>query len=464
MPAFILFLLLIQVAFTTPLPSPADTNKLNQDFEALTVLSNAATERVNNWVNQPGYRGTWDILWTCLVTIFICTWTLLCLNVPPPDETLIKMMYRRIFWMGFAIVAPEIVLTYAAGQWSRARQSVEAFDASGYPDWTMRLAFFADMGGFVLKAPDCERFPLNAKQLHWLVTNEYIKYPEVSAEEMWDKSKQDRFSKVITSFQVGYLVLQCIGRAAQHLEITTLELNALAIVVCSLMTAFAWLHKPTDIRTPICLTATTSIKNVTEGRSWKFTPLDFVDENGPGWAVNVQPFMRMPVIPEARPIQAIPNDRFPMDPYGSQEYFLCLATLLFTGIHVAGWNFAFSSTWERLLWRISSLILFGVTALFWLFETMASWTRLGRWKWLYLKLTCRKQASAVKRRSSDKQETATRDSAQLPLPWEFWTIFPIALLYGVARFYLIAEAFMELRRVEASAYINVDWSAYIPHI
>lgn len=107
--------------------------------------------RVTTWVDQPNYRGTWDIIWTCLVAVFICTYTLLCLNVPGPNETHLQNLRCRLKWMALAILGPEIVLTYAAGQWSRARHSVDAFHASGFKQWTMRLAFFADMGGFVLQ-------------------------------------------------------------------------------------------------------------------------------------------------------------------------------------------------------------------------------------------------------------------------------------------------------------------------
>jgi hypothetical protein len=52
-----------------------------------------------------------------------------------------------------------------------------------------------------------------------------------------------------------------------------------------------------------------------------------------------------------------------MNPYGIQEYFLCFATLLFTAIHVAGWNSDFPTPLERLLWRSSSLMLFGIRPL-----------------------------------------------------------------------------------------------------
>lgn len=172
----------------------------------------------------------------------------------------------------------------------------------------------------------------------------------------------------------------------------------------------------------------------------------------------------MPVIPPHRPIQRIPNDRFPMEPYGSQEYFLCFGTLLFTGLHVAGWNFFFPSSAETLLWRISSFILFGVTAAFWILETAASWTRLGRWKWLYLRLKEPEKLLDFERLRAEKLKNQVREPTTLPLPWEFWTIAPIAVLYSIARAYLILEAFLELRNVRATAYLNVQWSTYFPHI
>lgn len=355
------------------------------DYAGNLAQKSASTLRVQGWVEQPNYRGTFDILWVCLVTIGISTYTMLCLNIPAPKDSYLRLFGRRLLWMLLGIIGPEFVLTYAAGQWSRAKWSVEAFKDE-HPDWHMRHAFFADMRGFVLHTADSTKFPLNASQLHWLVRHRYVEYPEISKRELWDKSKQDTFTKVITAFQVTYLIIQCCARAAQGLAITTVELNALAIVVCSLMTSYAWLHKPADINTPIQLYKTRTIQDMIGGLEWDLTPLDHVDLNGPGYSVNVQPFMGMPVVPSERPIQRIPNDRFPMDPYGTQKYLLCFATLLFTGIHVTGWNFDFPSHTERILWRISSTLLFGITVAFWFFETIASWTRLGRWKtiWLYV--------------------------------------------------------------------------------
>ncbi|KAK4224808.1 hypothetical protein QBC38DRAFT_538213 [Podospora fimiseda] len=388
--------------------------------------------RVKGWVGQPDFRGSWDIIWTSLVTIFICTFTLQCLNAPAKQDTLFILFRRRVLWMALAIIAPEIVVTYAAGQWSRARHSLKEFHNAGYQQWTMRMAFFADMGGFVLETTDGMSFPLNAKQLHWLVINNHIPYPQTDVDEIWDKSKQDRFSRLVTAFQVGYTILHAVGRVAQQLAITTLELNTLGIIFCSLMTSFAWLHKPADVRMPIRIISHSqaTIEDIVGDRPWRITPLDFIDENGPGWALNVQPFVKIP------------------------EYLLCLATLMFTAIHVADWNLLFPTATEKVLWRVSSFILFA-----------ASWTRLGRWKWLYLWVTNRsaiqdfEEARDKRLQSEEKRELAT-----LPLAWEFWTIAIVAFLYGVARAFMIMEVFLELRDMDATAYVNVNWSQYIPHI
>ncbi|KZM18644.1 uncharacterized protein EKO05_0001178 [Ascochyta rabiei] len=455
--------LVICVLLSRSLASAGSVNACS--FQSDELARNASSARVTAWVEQPNFRGTFDILWTCLVTIGISTYTMLCLNIPAPKDTYLQLVGRRTLWMILGIMGPEFVLTYAAGQWSRAKWSVKAFKESGYHKWHMRQAFFADMGGFVFHPRDGDPFPLNATQLHWLIRHQYVDFPSVTKREIWDNSKQDTFAKVITAFQVSYLIIQCAARAAQGLTITTLELNALAIVVCSLMTSYAWLHKPADVHSPIHIHSPKTLDEIKGNQDWDLTPLDFVDENGPGYSVNIQPFINMPVIPAERPIQRIPNDRFPTNPYGIQEYLLCLATLLFSGIHVAGWNFDFPTATERTLWRISSLLLFGITAAFWLFETIASWTRLGRWRmvWLYLfnRGGLEKHRAGLRRKGA---LTVARKMTEIPVRWEFATITPLAIVYGIARLYMIAEAVAELRNVSATAYVNVEWTNFIPHV
>ena len=105
----------------------------------------------HGWANQPNNRGTLDILWSCLFTVFLCTWVMLCLNLPSPQESYWRTFLRKLRWMVLAIMGPEFVLAFAYGQWAAAKASVKGFAALNQPDWSLRHAFFANMGGFVLQ-------------------------------------------------------------------------------------------------------------------------------------------------------------------------------------------------------------------------------------------------------------------------------------------------------------------------
>ena len=43
-------------------------------------------------------------------------------------------------------------------------------------------------------------------------------------------------------------------------------------------------------------------------------------------------------------------------------------------------------------------------------------------------------------------------------------MFSLAVTYGAARGYLIAEVFLGLRSLQPSVYVNVNWLAFIPHV
>jgi len=464
--------LLAQGIYSAPLQYQNIPNSAT-DSEWNDLHTQSTNERVYGWVDGPNTRGTLDILWSSLFTIFICTYTMLCLNVPAMDERLWRIMGRKVFWMGIAIAGPEFVLTIASGQWGTARESVTLFKNSGFPEWSLRHGFFADMGGFFV-VPRVENeqydrpFPVTSKQLNWLVTNKYLPFPDTHEEDMADKSKQDTIAKIITSFQVGYLILQCIGRILQKLAITTLELSALAIVACSILTSICWLQKPLDVRTPIRLTLNASIGEIRrdmllDAEDWKHTPLDFVDDLGPTWNFNVQKFMGLPLPPyHERPVPRFGNDRFP-NLKGAQETYLCFATLGYAAIHLAGWNWAFPTHVELILWRVSSLFLFCTTVLFWVFETTAAWHRRGRWDHLFHYFFSNQAKLAESERARLAKQSSNKPK-MLPLPAEFWSILPLAVLYGAARGYLVVEVFMGLRSLEPSTYVVVNWTAFLPHV
>jgi len=56
-------------------------------------------------------------------------------------------------------------------------------------------AFFADMGGFLLKGPGSELFPIDAEQLFQLVEAGYVSYPDLEVEYIEDKTKTDSMAR-----------------------------------------------------------------------------------------------------------------------------------------------------------------------------------------------------------------------------------------------------------------------------
>ena len=148
-----------------------DVSQVEQPIRAVVDLTIQ-----EGWVAQPGGRGTFDILWSCFSTVFLCCWSALCLNVPPTHWGPWRRQYQKVLLACLGILGPEFIVQIAIGQWSSARRSMEDSRHSDYQGRTLRHAFFADMGGFQLQTPDWVPFPINAKQAHYLVMNDHIPF------------------------------------------------------------------------------------------------------------------------------------------------------------------------------------------------------------------------------------------------------------------------------------------------
>ena len=61
-----------------------------------------------HWQPNPQIRGTFDILSTCIITMLLCVWTAVHLNVSPPG-TVWAPRLRKIGWLILALLAPEMV-------------------------------------------------------------------------------------------------------------------------------------------------------------------------------------------------------------------------------------------------------------------------------------------------------------------------------------------------------------------
>ncbi|KAK2596001.1 hypothetical protein N8I77_013513 [Diaporthe amygdali] len=83
---------------------------------------------VVGWVPGPTERGTLTLLWSCVITIFACTWTVLHLNVPGRLDTSLTVALRKLKWMAINILFPEFVFSKAVCDLRLALQELREFD------------------------------------------------------------------------------------------------------------------------------------------------------------------------------------------------------------------------------------------------------------------------------------------------------------------------------------------------
>ena len=444
------------------------------------------------WVSQPNGRGTIDILWDSLFTIFICSWSVLCLNVPAANESYWQILRRRFYLAGLAVLGPEFILQLAVGQYVSARQSVKDFYNAGISDWSFRHAFFADMGGFILKAPDYPPFPVDAKQLLYLIKNDFVEFPRITKKDIDDRNKADGIVRIIAVFQTLWFIVNSIARAIQHLAITTLELTTIAFVLPSLATFLLWAHKPSDVSTAIVLPTSAPISTILQkagdqaASPFQDTPLDFASRREWSWTrywsfwTNLLRDTGIASLgPKGRPVDRIRDDNWPMLTNSSLS-LLSILHLGYAAVQVCGWNFDLPTPTEKLLWRISSMaLLVAITIVIFVESMFRLLPYLNRntirtstivWRtrsashsarWL---ITARVPRFAGKVTRYMRNNTPQRDKSKTIRLRALLPVSLCGLVYTWARIYMLTEDFVALRALPRSAYQTVNWSQFIPHV
>ena len=418
------------------------------------------------WVNGPNNRGTWDIIQTCVVTLILCSWSSLVLNIFS-GKGRVGFMKDKLRWMLFTLFWPEITLGVAYEQWESAVQCVDDFSKltmKGHGQWTMRHAFFADMGGFLLQAPDFPPFPVDGQQLLYLIEKNYISYPDVDSETIWDKNKADGFARAITLIQITWFSIQCIGRGIQHLTLSALELLTINMIFCTVFTFYFWNHKPLDIQTPITVRTETPIAEILvkageQAREpYKLTPLDFIAARptrtnfvaawwwGLGLCFDGILFQ---INEKRRPISTFSNSRaIPPRGYSFSSFvFRILLSAAAFALHFAGWTFVLPTAIESKLWRTAMLYFIALYTTYLI--VFAIVTMLSGW---------------IARKFFHKEaSTFVEVASMFPRWFQLLGLIPIYGSYGVVRMYIIIEGFISLRSLPLDAYVSVSWSNFVPH-
>jgi hypothetical protein len=278
------------------------------------LFGNATVLPAEGWHSEPTYRGTFSILSSCLITMSLCVWTAVHLNLPDHREE--PLWFRKTLWLFLGLLAPEVVVWSAWRQrskmtklsrmmrdsgfmaekkkkkkkreripaWLRTRladiQTLLLLRAESEPElgegkrqelpynrihaWTDIHSWYAVMGGFAFEDTAAEelqfmhgnrrRMTLTDDAVLWLATNRSGLLPDISKGHIQDKSKSGGLAKFLTGWQAIYFCTQCAFRLSRHYSISLLELNVFAHALCALLLFWIWFDKPQDVQEPTLIT------------------------------------------------------------------------------------------------------------------------------------------------------------------------------------------------------------------
>ena len=389
----------------------------------------ANDDLVHGWVSVHCGRGTSDILWSCLATITLCVWTVIHLPVPccmrfdkgqlvpgePPRSLRNWVIRSAIVPAVISVIAPEWLTFTAISELSGARRTRKKMTQH---NWTLTHGFFVDMGGFCLETPEGLRLQINdelissAREKHsnWLSELEKVKEDCIN-----DRAKSNPLTKFIACGQALWLVTQVISRVSQHRALTLLEVSTTAYAACALAAYAAWWKKPQSPTLPITiLCSEEALPRIEVEEPFYYNENSLWEYVWAGQHWNRHAEQSNSTI-------------------GFGLFALCPA--LFGAIHVASWNIRLLTDVEQWLWRGSALYCCTVGMIIFLIALLAA--------------------------ASEQRSLLREDTADVII---YWATLVNVTIYVIARLFMIVEVFLSLRALPHSAYEEVQWSSFIPHI
>ncbi|QKX63095.1 uncharacterized protein TRUGW13939_10263 [Talaromyces rugulosus] len=417
------------------------------------------------WQGNSDRRGTLEILFSCLVTILACTWSVQHLNLPARKDTWLQRGLRKIWWTLITILFPELLLALGWAEFRAALRSMDTmYECTKFrivrpdwlyylrwifpkrrdkdeennheakkPEWTLAHSYYANMGGYLLCMEKAQyagptrqvigMFGLSDEdidisqryfELCVLTPDQLTQYfrshdpsPRpgdwLSREEIEDKGKSSLFTKTFAVTQLLYILFSVLVRWSRHLAVSQLELLTLAFGICGVFNYLARWFKPKDVEA--------------HTRLW-LQGIDMDDEKRMKQlheaAFDLSTATLTSIIKTLRRLEngkiekrlRIPNDSIT----GVQRkvpnvlYILCICTMLMGGFHLIAWDFTFPTVVEIYLWRASCFVLIGVPLV--PLIGVPIW-RAFAWK----KTRDQFRASAI--RALQKHQTQASDSGQV---------------------------------------------------
>lgn len=203
------------------------------------------------WVLESPGRGTLGLIFSCLSTIFLCTWVVIHPRVY--NRPLLRVLHKVSLFLK-AIIAPEFIAVEGLQEWNQAQRMVK--NCAGFTGGCLKLvhAFYIGMLALRYRTARGEKV-IWPNQYTWLLEQGLIKWDDhglwgLSEENIRDKSNADGTAKLLALGQVIWFVAQSIMRTAHTLPISQLETMTLSYIPLVAITYLFWWIKPKDVISP----------------------------------------------------------------------------------------------------------------------------------------------------------------------------------------------------------------------
>jgi hypothetical protein len=147
-----------------------------------------------------------------------------------------------------------------------AEAAGEKNDHTTVPDWSRNQGFFAVMGGVSVRLRHANRAGL-LQEHEYSFTPSGVELlamagalPEISKEDVEERSNADIIAKAIVICQVMWFALQVLSRLIAGLPVTPLETHTTVHVGCAILMYLFWLDKPYNIGRPFNVSDAISVE------------------------------------------------------------------------------------------------------------------------------------------------------------------------------------------------------------
>ena len=443
--------------------STTPNNTLCLDLQNCSSHVPSGSNKLVGWVPESSGRGTITLLWTCLLTTFLCTWAV---NHPRVDK---RRRFRILHKLALSLktfLAPELIAVEGAQEWTQARRLVKRCARITGDEFKLIHAFYVGMLGVRYHTPNGTRV-LWPNQFVWLLEQSLFKWENcaewnMTYENITDKSNADGTTKVFALGQVGWFVAQSIIRTVYDLPFAPLESMTLSYIPLFALTYFFWWVKPKDVETPseiVLPDMTEDQQQIFESMSlsedfdsegtqrqssiwtiWYLTPRVFekdardrdMQQAAEAREQHIQHLQRsgLPLLRRAEPLARKLDKDITLAHWDPNLYHsklwpvTCLFGVSFPALHLISWDGTFPTYIELWLWRGAAMLSIVTMLVFMQFERVTV------------------------RRSN---------------PWTFAKALPPAL-YILSRVVMVGEAFAAFRASSPAVYETRVVTNYLLHV